>query len=257
MLTTTKHRSDREQLRRVARRGRDFIIDRYGDNCYYCKAKLYLLGSGKIVDKYYINKRIKGTLKKVKYFTIEHIIPLIEGGTNHIDNTVPCCAECNELRNEEYKAKKAAEEVAALMAKNTEKEKKITEKVAKAVIAQKNQPYRDAKKVVDDLVSYWNSKITSSYTPNYHYFTPTTLNRGWLMLAPANIDQDNVMGSFVSYLPTIFTHVKDFYKCDNLYTIYRKKLTSLPFEMPLKKYREEVIKCFQEFLMEAHYKIEE
>lgn len=27
--------------------------------------------------------------------TVDHVLPLIKGGTNHIGNLVPCCLACN------------------------------------------------------------------------------------------------------------------------------------------------------------------
>lgn len=45
-----------------------------------------------------------------KDLTIDHVIPIIKGGTNDITNLVPCCARCNSR-----KRSKSAEEYMALI----------------------------------------------------------------------------------------------------------------------------------------------
>lgn len=31
-------------------------------------------------------------------FTVEHVVPIAEGGSNHFDNLWPCCRQCNNER---------------------------------------------------------------------------------------------------------------------------------------------------------------
>ena len=38
--------------------------------------------------------------KRSKELTVDHIIPLVKGGTNYIDNIVPACGRCNSSKKD-------------------------------------------------------------------------------------------------------------------------------------------------------------
>lgn len=56
---------------------RTLVMQRSGHCCEYCKSQ----------DKF-----------SPVYFTIDHILPLIEGGTNDIENLAYACMLCNRLK---------------------------------------------------------------------------------------------------------------------------------------------------------------
>lgn len=66
------HRSGRPVVFRISWGVRKYIIKRDGFICKYCGEKLNL-----------------------KTHTIDHILPVAHGGTEHPDNLVMCCAGCN------------------------------------------------------------------------------------------------------------------------------------------------------------------
>lgn len=55
-------------------------IRSYHNRCYYCYGRI--------------------TRKKYSRFTLDHFIPLSRGGTNSIENIVPCCHSCNQLKKD-------------------------------------------------------------------------------------------------------------------------------------------------------------
>lgn len=61
-----------------------------GFTCWYCGQKMY------IVDAIYNNNGngMRGHVSE-NTFSLDHRVPLICGGTNHISNLVFCCYKCN------------------------------------------------------------------------------------------------------------------------------------------------------------------
>lgn len=64
---------------------KDKLVKRYGNQCHYCKDTLRRGGplSGKLM-------------------TIEHIVPLVMGGTWALTNLVLACYDCNHKRKHTY-----------------------------------------------------------------------------------------------------------------------------------------------------------
>jgi hypothetical protein len=70
---------------RPSKKSRKFLyetlLDRDGPWCHYCG----------VIFESEVKKRS---------MTIDHVVPLIYGGPNHIDNMVLCCYRCNYLKDD-------------------------------------------------------------------------------------------------------------------------------------------------------------
>ena len=53
------------------------VWDRSGGACHYCDAPLH----------------------RFRNFTIDHVVPIVRGGTNHAENLVACYRSCNAAKN--------------------------------------------------------------------------------------------------------------------------------------------------------------
>lgn len=59
---------------------RDTVWEKSGGHCWYCG----------------------DTLKPFSTFSIDHVTPVIAGGSHHIDNLVPCCKRCNSKKRDRH-----------------------------------------------------------------------------------------------------------------------------------------------------------
>ena len=87
------------------RRKIPWLIARYGDECFYCGVTFTETG-----------KRAR---------TLDHMIPLSRGGTNHKINLVLCCSRCNGLKGDqtvEEFAEQAASRRAVIAAEEARKQ---------------------------------------------------------------------------------------------------------------------------------------
>lgn len=62
---------------------RSIVFGKTGGKCWYCGIEL----------KHFDGEILPNT------FMVDHVHPRKLGGTNHISNLVPACAECNERKN--------------------------------------------------------------------------------------------------------------------------------------------------------------
>lgn len=67
---------------------RAYLIEKYGEVCQLCK----IAGKSEMACK--INMQAN-TDRDEKSFSIDHIVPLADGGANHIDNMWPSHKGCN------------------------------------------------------------------------------------------------------------------------------------------------------------------
>lgn len=77
---------DRAEMRRLAR---TMLVNRDGCGCHYCERELNLVDPSHFM-----------------YATFEHVNPRFYGGTDHLENLVLACGNCNQMRQhvpyEEY-----------------------------------------------------------------------------------------------------------------------------------------------------------
>lgn len=100
MGTRTPYASQRRRAREWA----SVILEKHGAQCWWCGAPLVsiqALHSELIVRItgrhvwWYKN----GTIRQDLFATLDHVVPLSEGGTNRLANLVPACSKCNNSRN--------------------------------------------------------------------------------------------------------------------------------------------------------------
>jgi hypothetical protein len=158
---------------------------------------------------------------------------------------VPSCSECNDLRNEEYKAKKAAEEeAAALKIPKAKKPKESKTPQPKAV-----------KSPLEEIVSIWNLGMLELIIPGRQYYTPLTLSSNYFRIAVNELKEDDILDSFMSRVLHISAIVKNHYHCKSLYRDYLTEVGSIHMGTPLKLRAETVRDLFLNYVMKAHYKI--
>lgn len=61
---------------KISKKRRDLVISKTSGFCFYC-----------------------GTDLHDNNFSIDHFLPRNQGGTNELDNLVPCCRVCNSSKN--------------------------------------------------------------------------------------------------------------------------------------------------------------
>jgi hypothetical protein len=66
---------------------RKAVYDKTGGHCYYCGMKLTLRSKTKFPE---VDPAVMLT---------DHFVPKSKGGSDHIDNIVPCCRPCNSGKN--------------------------------------------------------------------------------------------------------------------------------------------------------------
>lgn len=102
MLTSSQlHDNQRKQAREL---WFDWMLMRDGHLCRYCGVTVMRLKDcgRRIVSQTahhvkWIDKH--GTYREDPIATIDHVVPLADGGENRIENCVTCCAACNSYRN--------------------------------------------------------------------------------------------------------------------------------------------------------------
>ena len=70
--------------RKIKKCDKEIIIKKTESHCFYCWRSL-------TID-------IEKVSKHIRFMTVDHKIPLIRGGTNDIENLVPACDQCNQLK---------------------------------------------------------------------------------------------------------------------------------------------------------------
>lgn len=68
------------------KRNKEFLWEKQKGICYWCGKSCIFLGDGGQPDE----------------FTLDHIIPLSAGGTNHWRNEIGSCFQCNNGRNKKW-----------------------------------------------------------------------------------------------------------------------------------------------------------
>ena len=96
----------RNQVRRQRQKAADklkAILSRHGCYCHWCNEPLVLIRD--IPPSVIISKtsneliwRNKKGIQRRKFATVDHVIPIREGGTNSSENIVPSCETCNRQR---------------------------------------------------------------------------------------------------------------------------------------------------------------
>lgn len=61
---------------------RNAVWKKSNGHCYYCGVKTIPFG------------------KEENSFCIDHVVPRVRGGTDDIENLVPCCSRCNSSKND-------------------------------------------------------------------------------------------------------------------------------------------------------------
>jgi hypothetical protein len=93
----------RRNIGNKARKRLPLLLKKHNYKCYWCQKDIVMLKSISVtsivdVDHGSITWQ-EGNKTVTKYIaSVDHKVGLIDGGTNDIDNLVPSCRYCNELR---------------------------------------------------------------------------------------------------------------------------------------------------------------
>jgi hypothetical protein len=93
------------KARRRASRQLGFLLLRQKHKCFFCRVPLVHIRSihpDRIVRRtnYMLVFRDAGEIFAVPFATVEHLVPLANGGTNDWNNLVAACSTCNKIRNQ-------------------------------------------------------------------------------------------------------------------------------------------------------------
>ena len=88
MTTKRKRRGSKDRLNLRAQ-----LFKLSKGKCYYCRLPLIL----KLDSPPDSSKGVPGN-----YMTIDHRVPLVEGGADRLSNMVACCPRCNQVRSYDY-----------------------------------------------------------------------------------------------------------------------------------------------------------
>lgn len=96
----------KDRLRNKARSRARFVIERHGSECYYCGAPLVSIQTLRRSQVVKVSGRHvwwtnNGFVRQDLFLTLDHVIPIAEGGSNELNNLVPACSKCNNARNKE------------------------------------------------------------------------------------------------------------------------------------------------------------
>jgi 5-methylcytosine-specific restriction endonuclease McrA len=97
---------DRKRLRRKAAKWLPALLWRTRGRCHWCGVPVVRVGAVPRADRVRVTAYAllfwrRGRLKWVAMATVEHVVPLGEGGLNEFGNVVAACRRCNERRNAE------------------------------------------------------------------------------------------------------------------------------------------------------------
>ena len=91
-------------FRERARARAHLVIERHGSECYYCGAplvqikKLHHTQLIKVTGRH-VSWIKDGVVRQDLFLTLDHLVPVSEGGSNSLNNLVPACSKCNNARN--------------------------------------------------------------------------------------------------------------------------------------------------------------
>ena len=81
------------------------LIEKHGKTCHYCGAELKEYSELVKTTPLYVDDQgctiidvQRDSYKNMA--TVDHVIPQSKGGTNDIDNLVPCCFSCNAKKKD-------------------------------------------------------------------------------------------------------------------------------------------------------------
>ncbi len=83
-----------------------------GGKCHYCSEPLIQLKTVAVdrivkrTDHYVTYRTGLGDVVKVAIATVDHVVPLMDGGTSDFDNLVPACGACNHGRHVDKRSRK-------------------------------------------------------------------------------------------------------------------------------------------------------
>ncbi len=109
-VTERKGRQPMPDGRNEARRKMDALLERSNGTCEYCKRPLvrikHLQKKGFTITNPNVNGKViyldaEGIEQREYYATVDHVEPLVNGGSHDINNLKVCCNPCNQLRNKE------------------------------------------------------------------------------------------------------------------------------------------------------------
>lgn len=116
-----------KHARRMAARIAHYIFHRSGWRCHWCKMPIVRVADAAHKSHfkeeafyvgYYDWKT--GDIVRARKATIDHVVPLSDGGKSDASNLVAACAECNQKRNKDHQIRKGGGHVKVELAMSIE-----------------------------------------------------------------------------------------------------------------------------------------
>jgi len=172
-LTPNQKRS----IRKNARKKIDILYTKQNGLCHWCKSYVAIeknidKENVVVVKRSYIIWKDMGFVFSARIATIDHVIPIGQGGTSDIDNLVVACATCNNDRTNKPKAPDKLK----LLCPNCHSDKKPKKKFCQKCLIEKRTEWL--------IERGWN-RVESHEPGEYKYVDPETKERHVLHAALA------------------------------------------------------------------------
>lgn len=126
-MAMTERQRQRYILQRRASRRMGSLMHEFGARCFYCKREVAPISHTRkryrivcIKKQWFTWAWTDGTTHTALIATIDHVVPLSQGGDNKKGNLVLCCIGCNGRRNDLAQGKKLTKAALKMIGESAE-----------------------------------------------------------------------------------------------------------------------------------------